>query len=635
MKKKYTCFWLIAWILVCTLCLNACSQKDRDDTKIYSDEEIYLKSWECGYLGQFPHFPVIIETEEQLAYAEQYYDLYEISDVFREMISQYPIEQYTYMISYHETSPGAYYHADRVEIGDDFISFGMDKKSHGPKDRAVPAVIVGFIHTAAIPKEYMKECDFSGMMVVIPGEVSQTVQPETESVEETAESEPEVFELDAYETVLADWMPKDPQAKEAAGFALLYLDEDDIPELAVIAGWAHLSGVNIYTYEQGKAVFVGKYGQYGAMGYMQKEGIVFDDYDQGGNLYSRVYQIDKSNSTLLSSYDVYNQFAELEESEAIYEVDGQEVSREQYQEESERWNADGMRVINYGMCVPVTEADIRQNLEGQLETLISTQKEVLQQRVLAESGFTEDAILMMDYDDYDRDGKCEAFMFCGEVLANRFYEEKGYNGELWFVGEKQCTLLREGTYRMIDGSMTLGPNQKYLYLYSNRVFTANISELWTVIDGEPVEDELSDLGQIVYRGGDSFEIWIDGYDHFYEPKHDMWRGHTYRPYFYEYKWSTGRLERYEEKTLSDEELAELCGFDLAAQVRAEGYEITKIVQWGGRIVTVNYTIPLDENDLIPEIVYENIIWDCSAKDYWRSEELGVTSWRDAGVGGSF
>ncbi|MDE7436269.1 MAG: hypothetical protein K2N01_10695 [Lachnospiraceae bacterium] len=181
------------------------------------------------------------------------------------------------------------------------------------------------------------------------------------------------FDLDAYETVLADWVAKQPQEKEVAGFALIYLDNDEIPELAIIEGWAHASGVSIYTYEKGEAVFVGKYGQYGAMGYRQKEGIVFDDYDQGGNVFSQVYQIDKSNVTLLTSYSVYYQFMETEEPEIIYTVDGQEVSQKQYQEVSERWGTAGMKVIDYGMCIPITEMNIRQSLEDQLEALILTE----------------------------------------------------------------------------------------------------------------------------------------------------------------------------------------------------------------------------------------------------------------------
>lgn len=485
-------------------------------------------------------------------------------------------------------------------------------------------------------KEMIKEIIIEILILLLCmtacGREGAEIQEEVEVQKEIGAQE-EVSMLDAYEAILADRMPTEAQAMEPAGFALIYLDDDEIPELAVIEGWAHSSGASIYTCEQGEAVFVGKYGQYGAMGYRQKEGIVFDDYDQGGNIYSRVYQIDKSNSTLLLSYSECWTFSETEESAVTYSVDGQEVTREQYQEASERWSSEDERVIDYGMCVFLTEKDIRQSLEEQHETLILTQKEVLRQKVLAESGLEEDAVLMMDYDDYDRDGKCEAFMFCGKRIDvfDGYYTL--YDGGLWFVGEKECVLLREGAYRMLDGSMKLGPNQKYIYLYSDINFTANDSELWTVIDGKPVESELSGRGQIIYRGGDSFEIWLDGYDHFYEPENDLWMGHTYRPYFYFYNWNTKTIERYDEKKLSAEALAELCGFDLAAEVRAAGYEITEIVQWGNLIVTVNYTIPPDESD--SRVIYENIIWDCRTKDYWRREERGVTSWQDAGVGGSF
>ncbi|MBQ4537444.1 MAG: hypothetical protein II994_07480 [Lachnospiraceae bacterium] len=168
-KNVYICI-----ALICVIFMVACGQNENDDVKIYSSEDIYLKSWECGYLGKYdiPNtFPIIIETEEQLAYAEQYYSLHEISEVFDEMIMKYPIEQYTYMILYNQVSTtGYYYHADRIEISEDFINFGMDKESHSSKDADGPQVMGGFIHVAAIPKEYMKECDYSGMSVVIPGE---------------------------------------------------------------------------------------------------------------------------------------------------------------------------------------------------------------------------------------------------------------------------------------------------------------------------------------------------------------------------------------------------------------------------------------------------------------------------------
>ena len=84
--------------------------------------------------------------------------------------------------------------------------------------------------------------------------------------------------------------------------------------------------------------------------------------------------------------------------------------------------------------------------------------------------------------------------------------------------------------------------------------------------------------------------------------------------------------------ISRDELRELCGFDLVGEVEAEGYEVTEIVRWKpSDIVTVNYTIPMDEYGTI---TFENIVWDCVEKDYWRKEERGVTGWETAGYGGS-
>ncbi len=70
-------------------------------------------------------------------------------------------------------------------------------------------------------------------------------------------------------------------------------------------------------------------------------------------------------------------------------------------------------------------------------------------------------------------------------------------------------------------------------------------------------------------------------------------------------------------------------------MEAKGYEVTAIVRWSSSdIVTVNYTIPADEEGPVPCLTYENIIWDCQKKDYWRKDQRGVTSWENAGVGGS-
>ncbi|MBD5462757.1 MAG: hypothetical protein HDR24_06820 [Lachnospiraceae bacterium] len=442
--------------------------------------------------------------------------------------------------------------------------------------------------------------------------------------------------LKSYESFLTDYVQQWEKnaGQKSPGFKLIYLDDDAIPELVIIEGMAHLSSVNVYTYEAGKTIYVGEYGQYGAMGYQEKRGIVFDDYDQGGNVYSSVYQIKGTEETLLISFSERCKFEEgAEEIEYTYTVDGKEATKEQYNEVYLTWNDGFTKVIDYDMCVLMTDADISERLTEELENLILTQEEVLKRNVLIKSGEDESAILLMDYDDYDRDGSYEAFVLCGE--CTEYLEQKYYGGTLWFAGANQCTQLRKEHYRMIDGKMKLGPNRKYLFFYTDTVFTANISELWTVVNGEPIESEQSRIGQVVYRGGSDFEIWKDCYDHFYWMKEDMWTGHTYKPYFYYYNWDTDEVERYAGEIISRKQLEEICGFDLAEEIEAEGYVVSDIIKWNYKIVTVNYVIPKDEEDTYPQIIFENVIWDCVENDYWRKEQRGVTSWKDAGVGGSF
>lgn len=52
--------------------------------------------------------------------------------------------------------------------------------------------------------------------------------------------------------------------------------------------------------------------------------------------------------------------------------------------------------------------------------------------LLIKAGVEEDAILLMDYDDYDGDRAYEAFAFLGESYDD--HGETCYKGSFWFVG---------------------------------------------------------------------------------------------------------------------------------------------------------------------------------------------------------
>lgn len=174
--KRFLMLCFAANLLFLSAACGACSNSD-ESVKVYTDKDIYIYSYECGCLRSGSILKtdhIIIETKEQLDYAIQNYSYLEASSTFKEMIEQYLIEDYTYMLRYDEvTSAGYYIHVDKVKIKDDAVCFAEDSKSHSPKSKASPQVMEGFFHMAAIPKEYLENCDYSGMRAVFPGEENQ------------------------------------------------------------------------------------------------------------------------------------------------------------------------------------------------------------------------------------------------------------------------------------------------------------------------------------------------------------------------------------------------------------------------------------------------------------------------------
>ena len=282
-------------------------------------------------------------------------------------------------------------------------------------------------------------------------------------------------------------------------------------------------------------------------------------------------------------------------------------------------------------CAEAEDAADSETASNETENEILPE-EAYKKRILGNYEEDEAAIVWMDYDDYDGDGNHEMFALCGECSEE--YGQKYYSGTLWFVNANDCMPLRRETYRMMDGKMELAPDAKYLFFYTDYNFTANITEIWTVADGRPAEDRFSQMGEVVYRGGSDFEIWLDAYDGCYWLEDDLWTEHTYKPYFYYYDEETAGLEKYAGEIISKEAFAQLSGIDLIAEIEAEGYEAGDIIRWENDIITINYAVPpQDKPGDSSTITYDNIIWDNAAKDYWLAE--GITSWKNAGVGGSF
>lgn len=175
---------------------------------------------------------------------------------------------------------------------------------------------------------------------------------------------------DFLESYAEQWENTDKEG--TPGFALIYLDNDDTPELVITDGEVKaLCGVNIYTYEQGEIVYIGEYGYYGCMYYQEKAGIVFEDYGHGSNACCSVHQIEGTKDTLIQSFSKRLEYTEGAEAITYtYMVGDNKVSEEQYEEARLRWSDVDKKIIDNGMYTSMMNENIQMALAEELEGFV-------------------------------------------------------------------------------------------------------------------------------------------------------------------------------------------------------------------------------------------------------------------------
>lgn len=144
-------------ILLMMFFMTACKKEtnlDNPNAVSYTSDDIYLLSYANGYVDNDTRFNnMVIENEEQLAYARER-SLILPSD---EMVEQYPLTEYTYVIEYYQVGSGGYsLKAESLCIGDNYMYFEMTDNSYRPQGgEPVLCVMDGFLHMAAVPKSYL------------------------------------------------------------------------------------------------------------------------------------------------------------------------------------------------------------------------------------------------------------------------------------------------------------------------------------------------------------------------------------------------------------------------------------------------------------------------------------------------
>lgn len=132
---------------------------------------------------------------------------------------------------------------------------------------------------------------------------------------------------------------------ENAQYQMIYLNDDDIPELAVITDFAHSSGAELYAYIDGKAEQLytltengytnTQFGSWGAFYYLERQGKVEHFYDRNGGAgeFGFVCEWDGTSAEMqiLYTYDTHIEFFEEGKPyEISYYIDDKSVTFEEY-----------------------------------------------------------------------------------------------------------------------------------------------------------------------------------------------------------------------------------------------------------------------------------------------------------------
>ena len=168
-------------------------------------------------------------------------------------------------------------------------------------------------------------------------------------------SEEEKKVLLAYAKHLQKFYEEYPYETDGIKFDLVFIDIDNIPELAIIPSEAHAFGVIICVYNGGNVVETGEFGSFGRCRFNSYENLIFSTHMGQGEEESFFYRLDGTESIELLALHRTPQYEEFQYIGECYEIDGNEVSEEVYKQVCEEWDWEELNVWGYDDAVFVND----------------------------------------------------------------------------------------------------------------------------------------------------------------------------------------------------------------------------------------------------------------------------------------
>ena len=151
-------------------------------------------------------------------------------------------------------------------------------------------------------------------------------------------------------------------------FNLAYIDEDEIPELAVMVGTAHVNGVDIYTYYSGEVVLVRRnYGSFGKFIYFPWENLIASHYMAQGDQTSTYHKIEKGKDIKMIEVESWSSYDPDDlEFHDHYSIEDEEVTKEEYETQREMYEGGKEFVLlGYEDSYEITEDNIATIFKGE------------------------------------------------------------------------------------------------------------------------------------------------------------------------------------------------------------------------------------------------------------------------------
>lgn len=242
--------------------------------------------------------------------------------------------------------------------------------------------------------------------------------------------------------------------------------------------------------------------------------------------------------------------------------------------------------------------------EASNEIELSMEEIALYDRLVESVG--EENILSFFCDDFDMDGTYEAFALVGEDAG---YEDSVfYDGTFYYISGKDdndVEAIKESdpVYFGSLGEVLDFGSRKYFVIHQDYT-TARMSSIYTVRDGECVEDMFSNRGELRMADGYDFTITVSAYDGAYDFSSGNYLSHTWKPYYFYYSPEDDEIVEYVGQEITIDEANEFLNDDAIATLEADGYDIDNAYIRDNGIININYHAEGEDS-----IHYSNLNYD--------------------------